>query len=114
MKKDKTQIKKLLELEHLINTGGDKARIAELRKELGAKERREVRDSLLEKQYFRLRAFGLTDREIIFALATTGTRVQEMKDVYTLDELDERVKEYDEHRFVKNYWKQRKRKWRNL
>lgn len=114
MKKDKMQIKKLLELEHLVNTKGDPARIAELRKELGVKEpKREEVDTKLAKQYFRLRAFGLNEREIAYALVTSNNALNRMRDSFTEEEIEERLEAHKENNIVMNYMKQLEKRFQS-
>lgn len=126
MKKDLTKIHKLLELDHLVQTNGDAAQIAKLRRELNINEKnsapsvqkRTKRDqldkSLLEKQYFRLRALQLTDSEITFALSVSSVTIAELRNQFTEDEYIEKVEEYDDTRIVQNFRRMRKKRWRDL
>lgn len=114
MKKDKSQIRKLLELEQLINTKGDPARITELRKELGMNEpKQEEIDPKLAKQYFRLRAFGLNEREISYALATSNSALNRMRDTFTEEEIEQRLEAHKENNIVMNYMRQLERRFQS-
>ena len=126
MKKDVTKARKLVLLDHLVQTNGDAAQIAKLRRELNINtersappvqkrtKREQLDNSLLEKQYFRLRALQLTDQEIAFALVISSASISELKMGFEDDEYIEKVEEYDEHRVVRNFKRMRKKRWRDL
>lgn len=126
MKKDITKARKLILLGHLVQTNGDAAQIAKLRRELNINtersappvqkrtKREQLDSSLLEKQYFRLRALQLTDSEIAFALVISSTTIVELRNQFTEDEYIEKVEEYDDTRVVQNFRRMRKKRWRDL
>ena len=106
----KEKVRKMRELEQLIQQGFNDARVQKLRTELGLVLADS--ESLLEKQYLRLRAFDLTEREIAFALGVSSRTIAEMKSAYNNDELEEKLESYATHRLVVNYKRQRKRRWK--
>lgn len=109
MKKD--NIKKLLELERLVEQGIENERTRELRLELGMNvQEKEMDFSQLEKQFFRLRALQLTEQEIAFALGIGPVKISKMKQGFTNEELDERIEYYEKHRIVLNHMKQREKR----
>lgn len=126
MKKDITKARKLVLLDHLVQTNGDAAQIAKLRRELNVDEKRSAKPvqkrvkrdkldkDLLEKQYFRLRALQLTDQEIAFALVISSAAISELKMSFADDEYIEKVEEYDDSRIVQNFRRMRKKRWRDL
>lgn len=60
----KPTVNKMYELEHLVNTGGDKKRIDKLRNELGFERKQGRKINFEVDEYYKLKAQGLSDREV--------------------------------------------------
>lgn len=67
----KTDFNKYLELERLVNTGGDEARIKELRIELNINSRPSEEPDIDVAKYEQLKKEGYLDREIESMIGTT-------------------------------------------
>ncbi|KGR88708.1 hypothetical protein [Lysinibacillus odysseyi] len=101
---DKRQKRKMLyELEHLIQTKGDKNRIAELRDQLGMEvEEKEETYTFTEEQFFRMKALGLTEAEMAFITSTNARKVRYFREKYTKEQLEEGIKKYGTYSAVRH------------
>lgn len=112
----KEKRRKLLMLNHLVNTGGDSKQIQALRAELGMGEEADIKEAVADKEleeiaktYVRLRAFGLLDNEIAFALRVGINKVKKAQELLTDEGVEEAVKKYAKHDTVQRFHRLRTR-----
>lgn len=112
----KERIKMLLELERLIEFDGDVDRIFELRELLGMNEAKKQEKALdkrefpfTEEQFFRMKALGMPNEQIAFALDINPSYIHSFVAYFKKDEMQRKIDAYDEYYIIRKYVKRRRR-----
>lgn len=107
----------LLELERLVESDGDVDRIFEIREQLGMNDTKKKQDRkpnskdypFTEEQFFRMKALGMANEKIAFALDINPSYVHSFVAYYTKDEMQRKIDFYDDYYIIRKYVKRKRR-----